>query len=139
MSIDPATIERADRIGIARARLLPLAGIGLIVGNALTVDSGSAGALVAWLALFAAAFVVVVTGGVWPRQLRALTDDEGARANRRAAVFTGYIAAVACTAGLVVVTLFVDMPAREALRIVLATAVAAPMIGFGARERMALR
>lgn len=124
---------------MVRARLLPLAGIGLIVGNALTIDSGSSGALAAWLALFALAFVVVVTGGVWPRHLRALTDDEGARANRRAAVFTGYLAAVACTAGLALVTLFVDMDTREALRIVLATAVAAPMIGFGARERVALR
>lgn len=139
MTIDPATVDRAERIGMARARMLPLAGIGLIVGNALTIDSASIGALVAWLALFAVAFVVVVTGGVWPRQLRALTDDESTRVHRRAAVFTGYCAAVACAAGVALVTLFVDIPARDALRIVLATAVAAPMVGFGVRERAALR
>lgn len=139
MNPDPATIDSAERIGRLRARLLPIAGTLLIIGNAMTVGTDiGIGGRIAWLALFAGCFVLVVTGGVVLGRLRALTDDESGRAHRLAAVFVGYCAAVACAAGLFLATAFVAMSAREAVQIVLATALAAPMISFGALERRAL-
>lgn len=139
MTPDPATIDSAERIGRARARLMPIAGTLLIIANAMTVGTvPGIGGRVAWLALFAGCFVLVVTGGVVRGRLRVLTDDESGRANRLAAVFVGYCAAVACAAGLYLVTGFVDLSAREAVLIILATALAAPMISFGALERRAL-
>lgn len=132
-------VDRAERIGRIRSRFMPAAGILLIVLNAIALDSGDGLAgRAGWLALFAGCFVLVVSGGVLSKRLRALTDDESARAHRLSAVFVGYCATVACAAGLYIVSAFVVLSAREAIQIVLATALAAPMIGFGVRERQAL-
>lgn len=133
-------VERAETIGRARARLFPLAGTALIILTALVSGDEPADlvARLAWVLLFAGGFVLVVTGGVAPRGLRALTDDESSRAHRFTSVFTGYCAAVACAAGLYIVTAFEPLSARQALQILLSTAIAAPLIGFGALERRAL-
>lgn len=133
-------VERAEHLAGRRARLLPLAGIGLIVGNALASGPPPAQwpARLAWLAVFAAGFGLVLGGGAWPGRLHRLMEDETTRAARAGALLTGYCATFACLAGLFVTSFFIVLPPAQVLEIALTTAIAAPLIGFGVRERAAL-
>lgn len=135
---EAAAIVAAERVARRRARLFPLLGIALIVANALFSDNGGIFARFAWLALFAGGLVLVLTGGPRSRALRGLIDDETTRAHRSTALWIGYVAAVACTGGLYITTAYEVIDVRQALQIVLATAIAAPLISFGAQERRAL-
>lgn len=132
-------IDFAERLSQRRARLFPGLGIVLIVADAVTsFDNVEWPTAAIWLALCAAGFVLTVTGGVPSRLLRRLTEDETTRAHRAQAVLIGYCAALACGAGLYVVSMFQVISATQAVQIVLTTAVAAPLIGFGVLESLAL-
>lgn len=135
----PDSIDYAERLSLRRARLFPLLGIALIVADAVT-GSESVGWPVAaiWLVLVAGCFVLTVTGGVPSRFLRRLTEDETTRTHRARAVLIGYGAALACGAGLYIVSLFDLVSATQSIQILLTTAVAAPLIGFGIMEKHAL-
>ena len=92
-----------------------------------------------WLAVFITGFLLVICGGAWPGRLRALIEDETTRDARRAAIFTGYCAGVACLLGMFVLTCYIALSATQVIEVALATIIAAPLIAFGARERAALR
>ncbi len=136
--ISQDTLDLAERVSRRRARLFPLFGTALIIGDALTSANQVGWAGTVWLALFFCAFLLVVTGGNPFPNLRRLTEDETTRANRHAAILVGYSAGLACAAGLYIAAQFVPFSATQALQIALTTAVAAPLISFGALERRSL-
>ncbi len=140
MGGDVADVLAAERVQRRRARLFPVLGILLIVANAAFLHARpvSVAGSAAWLGVFIGGAMLVGTGGLWPGRLRLIAEDEASRAHRRQAVAVGYAAAMCCAAGLYVASVFVALTAHEALQILLATAVGAPLIGFGAMERHAL-
>jgi len=135
------TQQAGERFLRWRARLLPLTAIALIVGNAVLSGSAprSVQDVLSVLAVVVSGFTLVMTGGLLPGRLRRLAEDESTAQHRAMALRVGYIAAVACALGQYVAALFVPLSAHQALQIVLMTAIAAPMISFGAQEAQALR
>jgi len=133
-------IAAAERAGRRRAALFPILGTLLIVANAILSGAPHQGlaATAAWFCVFVAGFVLAMTGGVWSRSLRGLVNDETTRAYRRNALMVGYGATIACSLGLSITVAFIPLDAVQVVRIILATAIGAPLISFGFMERMAL-
>lgn len=137
MTIPASDIARAEALARRRASLFPLMGLAMIIASALLTGLDPAGWVghAAWLVLFAIGFSLVALGGLWKWAPWALAEDEGTRANRSSAIMTGYYAGIACGTGLYIVTIFQPLEAPQVLRILLVTAIAAPLINFGALER----
>ncbi|MEM5516023.1 hypothetical protein WNY37_03610 [Henriciella sp. AS95] len=81
-----------------------------------------------------AGILIWLVGGKAMRDASASTqtalDDELVRANRAQAFTTGYWATLIASALVFAVSLFVQIPAHEAVQIVLITGVVAPMFAF---------
>lgn len=135
--------EIADRVSRRRARLLPILGLLFVAGQPLYfANSGIEAAQVktaVWLAwaillLLALAFA----GGQFRgKAIRALVEDEVARANRLRAYAAGFWAGSAATIALYGFSLLDNLKGRESLHIVLSVAIAAALIRFGMLERRA--
>lgn len=136
-------VELADRLSRRRARLLPLLGILFIAGQPLYFANqrGAAqAATIAWLAwaLALLAALAFMGGRMHGAAVRALVEDEVARANRLRAYATAFWAAAFATVTLYAYSLIDTVKGREALHLVLTVAVAAALIRFGTLERRAL-
>ena len=144
-----SNMEKADRLVRRRARLLPVLAIVFIAQQAAffvvtpvreslrTVDYVQAGA---WMFLSLVLILVVATGGFLfhSAQVRALVNDESARAHRTEAMRVGFLAAMAAAILLYGVTLLEPVAAREAIHIVMTAGLAAALLRFGHLERRAL-
>ena len=141
---DIRDIEKAERIGRSRARMFAVQAIffaswqgfyfGAMGDEVRTVDTVK---VWTWLVWVAALLALLATGGglMRSRSVRALLNDELARANRAQAYVAGFWAAMVAAVGFYVIDLFDPVEAREAIHAIVSAAIAAALITFAVRER----
>lgn len=136
-------VELADRISRRRARLLILCGILFIAGQAVYFSEGqdlaraSVVKLGIWIIWVFTLLAVLATGGgvLLKRSVRRLMNDEVTRANRQRALASGFWVATASSITLYGIAMFEPVAAREAIHVILTSAIAGALISFGTLER----
>ena len=143
----PSDIERAERISRRRARMFPILGIYFIAGQAVFFNHADASQRVAqfkisawlvWALVLLIAFAFA-GGHFQGRKIRALVEDDVARANRAKGYEAGFWAAAVAAIALYVVNMFEPVSGREAVHTILTIAVATALLNFGMLERRALK
>jgi len=143
----PSDVERAERISRRRARMFPVLGIYFIAGQAIFFNHADASPRIAqfkisawlvWALVLLIAFAFA-GGHFHGKAVRALVEDEVARANRGKAYETGFWAAAVAAIALYVVNMFEPVSGRGAMHRILTAVVGAGMSRFGVLERRALR
>ena len=140
-------IEKAERLSRRRARIFPVLGIYFIAGQAVffrSVDEAPRVAqfkISAWLvwALVLLIAFAFAGGHFRGRTVRALVEDDVARANRTKGYEAGFWAAAVAAIALYVVNMFEPVSGRDAIHLILTALVGAAMIRFGVLERRALK
>lgn len=146
---DTSDIETADRLSRRRARALPVLAAVFLTQQAAfitqqvedgtrTVDHVKNGA---WLILSVVLLLALTTGGFWLRRksVRDLLDDDVTRANRGAAMRTGFLATMMGGIALYLLALFEPLGGREATHLLVTIGLAAALLRFGVLERRAHR
>ncbi len=138
-------VERAERISRRRARIFPILGIYFIAGQAVFFRHTEASERIAqfkisaWL-VWALVLLVAFAGGHFSgRKVRALVEDDVARANRAKSYETGFWAAAVAAIALYITNMFEPVSGRDAIHLILTALVGAAMIRFGTLERRALK
>lgn len=147
--VERSISERADDLSRRRARILPVLAIIYITQQAsyITIRSGPADRPVdqmkisAWLVLSAVLLAAIATNGFWlqRREVRAMIDDEGTRANRSDAMRFGFIFAMLTCIVVYFITMFEPVNGRDAVHIVMSDGLGAALIRWGWLERRAHR
>jgi len=140
-------VERAERISRRRARIFPILGIYFIAGQAVFFRHTEASERIAqfkisawlvWALVLLVAFAFA--GGHFSgRKVRALVEDDVARANRAKSYETGFWAAAVAAIALYITNMFEPVSGRDAIHLILTALVGAAMIRFGTLERRALK
>jgi len=141
-------IEKAERLGRRLARLLMGMGFALLGLQALYVQlpGGPSGTplrmadivmLIAWCFLVLACLFAMVGGGGYGygKQVRALVNDETARANRDAAIRIGFVAAMLVSLIMFVSSYFAKTDVRLTCHMVITAGLGIAMIRYGALEK----
>ncbi|HYG30391.1 MAG TPA: hypothetical protein VD887_09265 [Allosphingosinicella sp.] len=144
---DASDIETADRLSRRRARILPVFAIIFlsqqaafisqqVEGGTRTVDHVKTGA---WLILSIVLLLALTTGGfwLWRKSVRDLLDDDVTRANRGAAMRTGFLATMMGGIALYLIALFEPVGGREVAHLLVTIGLAAAVLRFGLLERRA--
>jgi hypothetical protein len=141
--------ERADCLSRRRARILPVLAIIYLTQQASYITMRSVPAdrpvdvvkISAWLVLSAVLLAAIATKGFWlqPREVRAMIDDEGTRANRSDAMRYGFIFAMLTCIVVYFITMFEPVNGRDAVHIVMSDGLGAALIRWGWLERRAHR
>lgn len=140
-------VDRAERISRRRARMFPILGIYFIAGQAVFFQHTEASARVtqfkisAWLvwALVLLIAFAFAGGHFQGRKIRALVEDDVARANRAKGYEAGFWAAAVAAIALYITNMFEPVSGRDAIHLILTALVGAAMIRFGTLERRALK
>ena len=142
-----SAIEKADRLGRKRARVLPVLAILLITQQTTFFTDRAAQParmvdwvhLGAWVGLTLVILLLLTHGGGWfrSREVRALMNDEVTRENRRQALAQGFVIAMATTVVCFVVSFFEEVQVRTALHVISSTGLAGALLRFAALERRA--
>ena len=138
--------EIADRIARRRARMLPVLGIYFLAGQAVFFRQAAPSEpiahfkLSAWLVWAVVLLLALAFAGGHFRgaRIRALVEDEVARANRLRGYAAGFWGGCLAALAMYVVAMFEPVSGREAIHIILTAAVASALIRFGTLERRAL-
>ena len=145
---DRSDFETADRLARRRARIWPVLAIFFIAQQTAYFSHAGAGdrtvdhfRVSAWIACSIVLLIALLTGGGWLRrkQVRALLNDEGTRANRALALETGFIAAMTAAIGLYFFSLFEPLGGREAVHLLLSVGIGFAILRFAMLERRGLR
>jgi hypothetical protein len=143
----PNDVERAERISRRRARMFPILGIYFIAGQAVFFRHTEASERIAqfkisawlvWALVLLIAFAFA-GGHFQGRKIRALVEDDVARANRAKGYEAGFWAAAVAAIALYVTNMFEPVSGRDAIHLILTALVGAAMIRFGTLERRALK
>ncbi len=144
-------IERAERLGRRRARMLPILAIVYLsqqfthfyrldaVGNELrTVDLVQIGA---WMVLTVVLLTGLSTFAFWtePRPVRDLLQDEATTSHRSEALIFGFWTMVWSAIALYVLSLFEPVAGRTSLHIILSAGIGVALLRFGRLELEAAR
>ena len=139
--------EIAERLSRRRARMLPVLGVYFLAGQAMffrhagepeRIANFKISAWLVWAVVLLLAFAFA--GGAFRgAKIRALVDDEGARANRARGYAAGFWGGAIAAIALYIVTMFEPVGGREAIHIILTASVASALIRFGTLERRAMR
>lgn len=140
---DAADVEKADRIGRKRARLFAVQAVlflgwqGTFLGGRAVSGVPGGIRLSAWLVWSIALLFLLATGGflLRGRKVRDLLDDEFARSHRMRAQVVGFWAAAISAIVLYILQMVEPMTAREAIHIILSTAIGAGLLTFSLLER----
>ena len=144
---DRSDIELADRISRRRARIFPVLGVYFIAGQAMFFSHAQESSRIAqfkisawlvWALVLLIAFAFA-GGHFQGRKIRALVEDDVARANRAKAYETGFWAAAVAAIALYVINMFEVVTGRDAIHLILTALVGAAMIRFGVLERRSLK
>ena len=143
----PTDQEIADRIARRRARMLPVLGIYFLAGQAVFFREAASSEpiahfkLSAWLVWAVVLLLALAFAGGQFRgaRIRALVEDEVARANRLRGYAAGFWGGALAAIAMYVVAMFEPVSGREAIHIILTAAVAVALIRFGTLERRALQ
>ena len=144
---ETSTVDRAERLGRRRARMLPFLAVIYISQQATFFSTPDSGRTVdhvkvsAWLVLSLILLLALATGGSWlqSKEVRALMNDEVTRANRSKAMTLGFLFAMAGGMALYFLYQFEQFTAREAIHIILSLGLGAALVRFGMLERRAHR
>lgn len=138
--------ELAERLGRRRARAFPILGLFLIIQQSAYFAHGDGQRLVdhvrigAWVVMSAVVLFVLTTGGFWFRssEVRAMLDDEGTRANRAAALGTGFLCAMIGAIVLFVMQGAWNLSAGEAIHLIVTVGLLSALLRFSILERRGL-
>lgn len=139
--------EIADRISRRRARMLPVLGIYFLAGQAVFFGHApeperiASFKISAWLiwALVLLLALAFAGGQFRGAKIRALVEDEVARANRLRGYAAGFWGGAIAALALYVLTMFEPVTGREAIHLIFTATVASALIRFGTLERRALK
>ena len=97
--------------------------------------------IAAWIVTSIILLLAVATGGAWaaPKQIRALVEDETTLHNRQAAMATAFLASMSAAIIIYALSLYEPVSGREAVHFIMTIGIASALIGFGFRERRAMR
>lgn len=133
--------RRRTRIVTAQALLFVVwqANFLLVEGSGAAdraVDRVKIAAYAVWTLLLLA---FLATGGSWwfPREVRAVLNDETTTAHRQRAMSLGFLVAMLVGVGLYLASLFEPLTERQAVHAVLTAGIATALIAFAALERRA--
>jgi hypothetical protein len=146
MSGPTSNAEIADQLGRRRARILPMLGLFLIIQQSAYFAHGDGSRLVdhvrigAWVAMSAVVLLVLTTGGFWFRnaEIRAMLNDESTRANRAAALSTGFVCAMLGGMVIYVMQSAWAFTTGEAIHLIVTAGLFSALIRFAMLERRAL-
>ena len=95
--------------------------------------------LVAYFIWAALLLVFIVTGGNWwqPREVRAILNDETTTLHRHRAMGAGFLVGMIIALGCEATSLFMAVPERAAVHIVMTAGIGSALFVFAALERRA--
>ncbi|HVR90466.1 MAG TPA: hypothetical protein VHG29_05175 [Novosphingobium sp.] len=136
----------ADRLSRRRARMLPMFALIFLAQQASYFSQTPGERLVdhvrigAWVMMVTVLLALLVTGGFWFRSpaVRALMEDDVARANRASAITLGFVSAMLASIIIYVFEPRFPLTAREAIHLIVSAGLATALIRFGLLERRAL-
>jgi hypothetical protein len=144
-----ADVERAERLGRQRARMMPFLAVIFITQQAsfftARIEEGTRAVdhvrVGAWLVLSTVLLLGIATGGGWiqSREVRRLLNDEVTRANRAVAMQLGFVAAMVTAIAVYLIVQFEPVSAAETIHLVVTIGIAAALLRFGQLERRAHR
>jgi hypothetical protein len=146
MTDTTSNAELAERLGRRRARLFPVLGLFLVIQQSAYFGHGDGQRLVdhvrigAWVAMSAVVLFVLTTGGFWFRspEVRAMLDDEGTRANRAAALSTGFVCAMISAIVLYVMQGAWEFSTGEVIHLIVTAGLFSALLRFSLLERRGL-
>ena len=142
------TAEQIERLQRRRTRLTIVQAILFVFWQSnfflIPHDFGSDRAvdrfkLVAYLVWAILLLVFIATGGNWwqPQAVRAVLNDETTTVHRYRAMEVGFLVSVIAAMGCEAATLFMAVPARAAVHIVMTAGIGSALFAFAALERRA--
>jgi len=135
--------EMVDRIVSRRARLLPVLGLFLIIQQFAHFANGEGDRLVddfrigAWVVMILLILALLTTGGAWFRsaKMRAMIDDESARANRTKALSTGFVCTILTSIICYVMRGAWEFSVGEVIHLIVTAGLGSAVFRFGLLER----
>ena len=133
-------IDRADEISRNRAHMAPFIGLLVLFVPQVMLANWNWEAVTWWQAaiwfvLVAFAAGTLFWGGMWfPKDLRAIGEDEVTRANRSKAVTRGFLAALFVAMLVFVVSPFEPISAQEAAHLIVSVGLVCALLSFGIAE-----
>ncbi len=135
-------VSRKRAYGGALAAVLFLV-VELISRPPLLADAAAAptGGIDWWAVYALALLLLVATGGglFWSRRIRALVNDEGARAHHRAAAVAGYWAVMVVALAVYLVSRWLPLSGRGAAYLIVTPGLVVPLLVFAYLELRSLR
>ena len=138
--------DLADRLTRRRARMFPVLALFFVIQQSAYWSNPPHERLVdhvrigAWAAMAIAILLVVATGGAWFRKpaVRAMVNDEQARANRDAAMRAGFIVSTVVGIALYILQAALALTAGEAIHLIVSAGLVTLLMRFGMLERRGL-
>lgn len=138
--------DLADRLTRRRARMFPVLALFFLIQQSAYWSNPPHERLVdhvrigAWAAMAGVILLVLATGGAWFRKpaVRAMINDEQARANRDAATRAGFIASMAVGIALYVLQAPLALTTGEAIHLIVSAGLVTALVRFGMLERRGL-
>ncbi len=138
--------DEADRLTRRRARILPVLALFLIIQQSAYFAQGDGTRAVdnvrlgAWVAMSVVVLIVLLTGGFWFRkpEVRAMIEDEGARANRAAALSTGFVCAMVTAILCYVMQYAWEFSVGEVIHLIVTAGLFSALVRFAMLERRGL-
>ena len=133
-------IDRADELSRNRARMAPFIGLLLLCVPQVVLANWDWEAVTwwqvaIWCVLVGFAAMTLFWGGMWfPKDLRAIGDDEVTRANRSKAVTRGFLAALFVAMLVFLIAPFEPLSAQRAAHIIVSIGLGGALLSFGLEE-----
>jgi len=146
MTEAPSNADLAERLTRRRARILPVLGLFMIIQQSAYFANGDGTRLVdqvrisAWVVTGVMILLVLTTGGFWFRgaEVRSMLNDEGTRANRAAALSTGFVCAMLSAMIIYVMRGAWEFSVGEVIHLIVTAGLFSALIRFAMLERRAL-
>ncbi|MFM6933598.1 MAG: hypothetical protein ACKOUT_15305 [Novosphingobium sp.] len=146
MTESTGTAEQAEKLTRRRARIMPVLGMFLIIQQSAYFAHGDGTRAVdhvrlgAWAVLSTVILIVLVTGGFWFRkpEVRAMVEDEGARANRASALGTGFVCAMVTAILCYVMQSAWEFSVGEVIHLIVTAGLFSALLRFTMLERRGL-
>jgi hypothetical protein len=138
--------DLAERLARRRTRILPVLGLFMIIQQSAYFAHGDGTRLVdqvrlsAWVVTGVMILLVLTTGGFWFRkaEVRSMLNDEGTRANRAAALSTGFVCAMLSAMIIYVMRGAWEFNVGEVIHLIVTAGLFSALIRFALLERRAL-